>query len=592
MPKLKFEIEEITAYINREWDHIYHQECVDEAQKMAVHADGKYPTKLIEERRPNEPLEVKEYREKIWIAKTKPTFTRVYNSLQKIRRSSDWSIKYPEQQLAGITDKESLEAYCEKDFPYFASVTNWVFQVMLRYYLIDPNGVVMLMPLETDVKANERVKPFPYIFDSCFVIDFVPEDYAVLKNPTGCKYKSGKSWVVGESYYFVTTTSIERWDQVSAKRKFELVMSYEHNLNELPVIPWKGSMVCHHGSYMKYESRIAGMLPELDEAVREYSDLQAAKVLHIYPERWEYTQNECTKCKGLGERRETDPSGNFVTSECTTCQGRGYIAAGPYSKIMVRPVQGLEGAQQIPNPPAGYVEKDVEIIKLQEAGIEAHIYSALAAVNMEFLANAPLTTSGISKAEDRDEAGNTASSVAEDIVAFMDYMYDIIARYRYQYQYPNKIQELLPSIAVPEKFDLITATDIGEQMKLAKDANANPTTINAMQVEYAHKKFAQEPKVRDMVALTIKLDPLAGIIEGDKMIRLSNKGISQLTYIISSNIQKFVQQALEDDPKFADKPTKDQKVIIETMAQELLTEQEAEREKLLDGVQPDSEANF
>lgn len=593
--KLEFTAEEIRYYMDGKMDHHYYKECVAEAKKLEVHADGSYPECLIDERRPNEPEEVKAYRKKIWVPKTKPAFTRVYNSIQKIRRSSDWSIRYPNVKLARINEKETLEEYCEKQYPYFTSITNWVFQAMLRKYLIDPNGVALVFPLELQVAKNEYIKPFPLLFGSCDVVDFVPEDYAVLKDPVGCKYKVGNNWYDGFSYWFATTKKIYRYDQVNAKGKADLVIDYDHGLISLPVIPWKGSMIGNYGHYLRYESRLAGMIPELDEAAREYSDLQAGKVLHIYPERWEYTQNECISCKGKGQTTNPlwEPGSSFpCDTTCTSCQGRGYVAAGPYSKIMVRPIQGLEaGGQQIPLPPAGFVEKDVEIIKLMDAGVEQHIYNALAAVNMEFLANSPLATSGVSKAEDKYEAGNTVHSIAEDIVSFMDSLYDITAQYRYMVQYPNEIEEMLPVIAVPEKFDLVTSNDIGLQMKLAKEANANPTTINAMQVEYAHKKFQQEPEIRDRVALTIKLDPLAGLTEDEKMGRLSNKGITQLTYIISSNIQAFVQTAVDKDKDFASKTLEQQQAVITAMAQQIIDDQEAKILSLTNGVQPNTETD-
>lgn len=587
--RLDFTDEEVIGYINGQFNYCYYDDCVKEAKRMAIHADGDYPGCLIEERRPNEPQDVKDYRFKIWVPKTKPTFTRVYNSLQKIRRSSDWSVRYKDEEFSRIPEGETLEDYCEKNYPFFTSLTNWVFQVMLRKYLIDSNGAVMVMPMSFERPENEFYKPIPYVFGCEDVIDLVPEDYAVLRNPVGCKYKAGKSWEDGESYFFVTSTRLQRFDQVNGKRRFQEVLNYEHNLGVLPVIPWKGSLVCNYGPHMKYESRIAGMIPELDEAVREYSDLQAAKVLHTYPERWEFAQNECLKCKGKGQAREII-NGSPCDVTCETCEGRGYVATGPYSKIMVRPVQGLEAGQQVPTPPAGYVEKDVEIIKLQEAGVEQHIYNALAAVNMEYLANSPLATSGVSKAEDKYEAGNMAHSVAEDIVSLMDSVYEVTAKWRYGLLYPsNEIEEMLPVVAVPEKFDLVTSNDIGAQLKIAQEGKANPTTINAIQVEYAHKKFQQEPKVRDMVALTIKLDPLAGILEEDKMSRLSNKGITQLTYIVSSNIQEFVQQAVEEDSEFIFKDLTEQKKVITGMAQKILDEQEAKRQELINGVQQDNQ---
>lgn len=593
MAKRLFDDLEVRNYIKGSLNHYFYKETVESEEKIRIHADGCYPKCIIEERRPNEPEEVKCYREKIWIPKTKPTFTRVYNSLQKIRRSSDWFIKYPTEQFPRIAEGETLEDYCEKKFPYFQSVTNYIFQAILREYLIDANGGVLILPMDKEVQENEFVRPFPAIVHSCYILDYVEDDYCVLENPTGCKY--GSESKTGKSYWFITKETIIQYDQVNAKGSYSVVWEYQHNLGTLPFIKWKGALVACNSCYFKYESRIAGMIPELDEAAREYSDVQAAKVLHIYPERWEFTQNECTSCKGTGKRRNSswypdcDPSIPCDVT-CDTCKGVGYVSAGPYSKIMVRPIQGLEaGGTQIPTPPAGYVEKDVEIVKVMEESVSKHLYDALAAINFEFLTESPIAQSGVAKSQDRDEAGNTANSIAEDIVAFMDQVYRVIARYRYGLLYSiEEIETMLPVINVPEKFDLVTANDIADSLKMAKDSKINPQILNAIEIEYAHKKFSQEPEIRDMVYLTLSLDPLAGVSEEDKMSRLSNKGITQLTYIISSNIQEFVQQAIEDDPDFAEKELSDQKEVIKAMAQAILDEQSAMK-TVMNGVQPDNE---
>lgn len=577
MPKLIFSLPEVKEFVSGRRFSVYKKTCEDLSEKLAVHADGIYPKHLINCRRPNEPQEVQDYREKIWIPKTKPTFTKVYNSLQKIRRSSEWIPKYKDlDKFTRVPEGEDLETYCEKEYPFFTSMTNWIFQAVLRPYLIDANGGALVLPIN-DPAEGDLLKPFPIIFRSCEILEYVEEDYVVLVDHDGCRYwkNRGTEYVTGKTYYFVTTQNIFKYDQQNDKGDYSLVRDYAHGLGVLPFVKWKGMLVDYNTFCAVYESRIAGMVPELDEAVREYSDLQAAKVMHMYPERWEFTQNECTTCKGTGKRR--NPS--FVeggTAPCdVTCDRctNGYVVAGPYSKILVRPATGMEAAstQNIPMPPAGFIEKDVEIIRIQEESIAGHLYSALAAINFEFLVAAPTNQSGIAKAEDRDEAGNTSHSIAEDIVAFMDSIYYLTAKYRYSVQYPDDddIRAMVPMVPVPEKFDLVTATDIAESLKIAKDSKANPVILNAMEIEFAQKKFAMEPMIRDLLSLTLALDPLAGLTEDDKMTRLSNKGITNLTYIISSNIQEFVQRAMAEDPDFADKDIEAQKDVIDRYAAEV-----------------------
>lgn len=575
--------EELKLYFTGDRKHFYYKKSVDNCADFKTHADGCYPEKLIDERRPNEPLEVKDYRKQIWVAKTKPTFWRIISSLSKIRRSPDWSIKYPadsQSKFAKIREGETLEDYCEKNFPYFESFTNWLFSVCLKPYLTDPNGVVLIWPLTTDVAPTNFLQPYPVIFECCEVVEFEAEDHAVLNDPAGCYYTVRKhnreSQEKGKAYYVVDSVSIQKYEQVDAKGTMNMAMDYQHGLGYMPCFKL-GSVICEsQGNEYLYESRISGILPELNEAVREYSDLQAAKVLHVYPEKWQYTSNECTTCKGTGQRPNPSwfqgcDSSILSQIECHTCKGIGYVSAGPYAIQLVKPVSAIEGVKQIPTPPAGYVEKDVEIVKLMEDSVRQHIYDGLSAINFQELAEVPLSESGVAKAVDRDEQNNTIHAIAEDLVKIMDRSYGIIADYRYMHLYTfEEIGEMLPAIAVPEKYDLFSISNLQADLKNAKDTKLNPVIQNAMEVDYAGKLFNNDSSVRDLVALTIKLDPLPNITEDEKMSRLSNKGILPQSYIISSNITEFVQRAMDEDKDFVSKPLKDQKAVMMKYADEVL----------------------
>lgn len=585
MPKIQFTQAEIDEITKEKLFHPFYQKSKGIAEKMRVHADGLYPEKIIWERRPNEPQEVMDYRKKIFTAKTKPTFSKIFSSLKKIRRSSDWSIRYSKKdEFPKIVEGETLEDYCEYHYPGFTSLTNWVFTLMMRKYLIDPNAVVYVAPMSTQIEETAFLQPIAQVFDSEMVIDFVEGDYAVLLNPTGAIYYSGNKPVRGKRYIICTTQQILIYDQVNGKLQFTLSGQYDHGLGILPAFKLKGTIIDQVDNSYLYESTIAGIIPELDEAVREYSDLQAAKVLHIYPERWEISQHECTNCKGTRKRPNpafTGPGcGCEPQIDCDKCNN-GYVVSGPYSKIVVKPA-GM-GEQNIPTPPAGYVEKDVEIVKLMEQGIEGHIYSALAAINFQFLDQTPLNESGKAKEVDKDELNNTVHSIAEDIVSAMDNIYKIIAYYRYKNLYAfDMIDDMLPKVAVPEKFDLLSSNLTQGELKIAKESKSNPVIISALEEAYASTRFNTDPEIRDRLVLILKLDPLPNISEDDKMSRLSNKGITLESYVISSNIQSFVQRAMEEEKGFEDLELKKQKEVMLKYAKEIIDSNESEKIEVSD----------
>lgn len=68
------------------------------------------------------------------------------------------------------------------------------------------------------------------------------------------------------------------------------------------------------------------------------------------------------------------------------------------------------------------------------------------------------------------------------------------------------------------------------------------------------------------------------------MSRLSNKGITEEAYIISSNIQDFVRRAIEEDPQFAEKEVKDQRAKMLEYAEEVQEANEVQVEEIDTGL--------
>lgn len=553
LPPKIFTPQELRAYFNGDIKNFFYTQCKEKYEEFLPHSDGKNPEKIIDKQRPNEPDIVKAFRLSIWEPITKPSFSRVVNSLSKIRRSSDWAIVYPNDTFDKIVDGEELQEYCEAHFPYFTSITNWVFNVLLKQYLIDSNAVLLVAPLVTEVQETEYLRPFPNIYNCCDVIDFKAEEYAILNIASGCVYYDAKGRPqVGKSMYVINTMSILRYDQIDNKNNFALSLEYNHNLGWMPAFRLGGIICKSEQNSFLYESRINGMLPNLNEAIAEYTDLQAGKRLNIYPERWEFTQHECPKCKGTGQLVNPNwKDGDALEIrqiKCGNCHN-GYIPSGPYSKLLIRPAD--LGQQALPTPPAGYIEKDINIIKLMDESVDKHIYKALAAINFQFLEQTPLNQSGTAKEVDKEELNNTVHAIAEDIIAIMDKLYKAIAYYRYITIYTaQEVDQMLPTIPVPEHFDLISSQYMQDEIKRAREAKMNPLLVSGMEVEFSAKRFAQEPDMNKVMRLVHILDPLPGSTVEEKMAMSANKTITRENNIISDNLVWYVRRALFENQDF------------------------------------------
>jgi hypothetical protein len=564
MPKTVFTAEELASYFDASFKSDIQEKAKEFERDLRVHADGEFPEKIISKTRPNESVEVFEYRKSIWKSKTKPAFGKVFNSLQKIRRSSDWSVQYPAQQSSKIPEGETLEDYANEFYPRFESVEKYMFNVWLREYLIDANAVCAVFPGENPQDETDFKTPVAEIFNSELVIFFRADDFCILKNPLGTTFVENGSTLQGESFYILTTQSYLKYDQVNSKREFSLVADASHNFGYMPAWKLGGVLVKTFDGELLYESKVAGMLPELDEAVREYSDLQAAVIMNIFPERWEMATAECPECHGTG--KITNATSGTGYDQCSKCSGVGYQPVSPFAKTLVKPA---EVGQQIAIPPVGYIDKPVEIVELQDRRVNKHIFDALAAINMEFLAETPLSESGISKEVDRDETNNFVNSVAEDLVNSMELILYYIARLRYGVQHgEEEVDEMQPKISIPKHFDIFSIKYDEEELASAKTNKLNPVLINAMEVSYATKKFSSEPNVQKKLIAVLTLDPLANVSEDDKAMRLSNNGISQEDYILSCNINSFVERAIAENQDFLElDPVKQKEILMKYVAE-------------------------
>ena len=244
--------------------------------------------------------------------------------------------------------------------------------------------------------------------------------------------------------------------------------------------------------------------------------------------------------------------------------------------IMVKPP--IPGQANVPTPPAGEIPKQIDIIKLQNERVHDHIYRALASINMEFLAEVPLSQSGTAKEVDKDELNNFVNSVAEDIIAILDKMYHFINLYRNKILIGNtdELMAQLPVISVPERYDIISGIYLLDELQRAKTAGLNASIIKNMEIEYANKKFNYDPQVKDSMELVYLLDPFPAVSADDKMAMLMNKGITSVDYIISCNISQFVNRALMENKNFSSLTYSKQMEVLKSYADEIVKLNSAE----------------
>lgn len=508
---------------------------VKEYLNFQIYSDNEYPKELIDKQRPNEQLEVKAYRKEIYQPVFSEVFDRVLNALGKIFRSDGFFLKYPNQaDFTKIADSEKLDVYLTNHFTHSKSLMNWCAQVAMKQYIIDANGVCIIWANETE-DATEYKKPLPYIVNVDRILYYF-EGHSIIYN--------------GEErneYYSLDAFSWSKWKQ-NKSGKIVLEEQIVHGLGIMPAFTLGGIVESEEKLGREYESRFKAMLPWLNVATIEFSDLQAEITMHMHSKEWAYQDAQCPDCRGTGyglnKQNEKVPCTN------TKCKG-GYVGHSPYDIIRVRPAQTMMGETSAPIPPGGYIQKQTEIARLQAERIDAHRYRALSAVNMQFLEQAPLNQSGVAKAYDRDETNNTFYGVATDLAQIMEKTAYFVAKWRYNLIYDDTtIKSMCPICVVPNTFDIVGAQYLLDEVKQSKESNLNDSVVAQIEIEYIRKRFPNNVKMQNELIDSYSLDPMSGLTEDEKALLISNKGATKQDYIISTYISDFINRAYSEYKDF------------------------------------------
>jgi len=522
------------------------------------YSDKVYPAPLIDEQRPNEQKNIKEYRKKVYQPVFSEVFDRVLNALNKISRSDGFFLKYPDQsQFTKIAEGEKLQDYLTKEFTASKSLMNWSFQVALKQYIIDANGVVIIWADDVQ-EATEYKKPKPYIVNITDIL-YHFEGVSLL-------YRGEDS---RDTWYSLDAI---RWAKWRKDNKGNVVLLEEkfHGLGVMPAFTLGGIVEEQEELGREYESRFKAMLPWLNVATVEFSDLQAEITMHMHSKEWAYQDEQCGTCRGMGY--ELNKQNEKVPCSNTSCKG-GYVGHSPFDIIRVRPAVGSMGEVPAPIPPGGYIQKQTEIARLQAERIDAHRYRALGAVNMQFLEQVPAAQSGVAKAYDRDETNNTFYGVATDMAQIMEKTAYFVAKWRYSLIYDNAtIKSMCPICVVPNTFDIVGAQYLLDEVKLSKESKLNDSVISQIEIEFIKKRFPNDVNLQNILIGSYELDPMSGLTEDEKALIKSNRGATQQDYIISNNISDFIQRANSEASDFNTLDRQKQYAILTKYADEKIAE--------------------
>lgn len=511
---------------------------------------------LIGENRPEESTDSQAYtyRKKTYKPITKSTVNQVLNELQKITRSSDWQVKFTDDAPMGV---DSLKDYF-KSYPRWGDFTTFVQMVLVKMICSDPNALMVVAPVYGETEDDSLLpEPVVSFYHSRCVLDYSEDNYAICYD----KKKDVYCIFTKESYREVKKkTNEDRTMSLVAT----LSVDYAKPLKVLNVKKLKGIYMKSDEGMVLYDSFISPMLPYLDKAARESSDLDASTVRAMFPQAWQWAGLNCTTCNGVGKVARM---GQQTT--CSSCGGLGSIAHSPSQVITIK-ADRLAGDQQLPIPPKGFIEPSVAIIELQRTSIRDHKFDALASLNFHFLDRTPLNESGKAKEVDQESLHNSIQKMAENLVENAKWIARATLEMRYSAWMSSTgvsvdaLEKMLPEIPVPEDFSIITAEAYLGELEKAKMSGVSISTKKEIEREFIRKRWRNDEREKKRCMAYIDLNPAYGIEIGQ--IGLIEMDV--LDKVIAINIISFVDKAIDEEKYFLDMERSEQLELMASYAEE------------------------
>lgn len=541
-----------------------YKECLQYNSKIEQLVDAEQAMHALMRRHPSEDEWVFEHRKRNFRCITKAEFNAVLTNIAKIQRNNNFLVSY-KPDPARIREGERLQDYCERNFPQFDSIQNWLWSYLLRNYLKSPNDIIAIEPLSYDVATDEFLQPMPVIIDAKYVAMFDSQNQICVVLTYDSNYSRG-----GKRVRIYNETQILEYQQVD-NANYQLTFEHTHNFGYMPVFRL-GGVVSDDGKDV-YESVIGSLAEYWIEALLEYSDLQGAMAQHCYPEKWQYSNDNCRVCSGTGTHYNEATKTN---STCNNCKGKGVIA-GVYAMHLVKPGNIVEGQPII--PPAGYISKELESTRLLREEIEKNIYKGYCAINMQHLAQVPAAQSGIAKAIDRDDLNTFLHSVATHLANnILSVCYYFISKWRYSALLSEaEIVDYQPIISIASQFDISSTNMILGEIKAAVEASVSTGTLRGLMVNYANKLYEGDVAQQQISELEINLNPLLNKTTDEVAMLQSGGTITQVTAIIYSNIADFVRKAYYSNSNYFSMAYQQQYEILIGYANEVIAQNNKQR---------------
>lgn len=546
-------------------------EWVKIRERMIVHTRGVKPTKLIDQRRPQEPDDIKNYRIANHRAITKDGINHGIDSVQRTLISSNYV----------ITPAPSTEKFIkEKRFSVFEDEAVYeplpfkqlIIEHLSRIKYDDPNGFLVWMPVHPtdknkiplETSPTEKIDIEPYIVDSYRVRDVSIEHltFEALKKWKWeyLDYQNKKNFREDAYYFVITKEAIYRllpyWDKAAKKVKYKEEVYYDMGLSEqgtdkqksfkfLPAKVLGGNLTMNEKNEKFFESFFQSYAEFGDECIMAFQDDVAVRTRTAFPF-ISAKGDKCPTCKGA--KKIQSEEGSKVT--CHTCHGEGnIISLSPYGIHYRKEPANNDNPEWTKAPFVTFDSPDINILDFSFKAWQRFLELAKESINLVFTKEAQ---SGVAKEIDREEKTDMLFKISNNDFDLIKFSLDCIEAYLEPFASARKANVVIP----PTTFQIKSQFTLVEELKQMMDSDAPQPFIITTSNQIAEKIYGGDVRQKKIVEVLSVWDVLFAMDDSD-ITQLKNTSAVQtkdiirhihgyaILYVMSQNA-KFVTQTISE----------------------------------------------
>lgn len=551
---------------------------VELRNRMLVHAElDKKPYDMMKKRGPYEDVLQFEYREKNWQSITMPYFMGALSELNRIMNPSNYAIQWDKSM-------DKAREYFYDEVPLFGSITAFFEQIVLVQKIIDPNALLVVKPYYLPTKEYEgengpelifddqqEIPVFPCVVECTKVIDYMQGRFAMIQLDEKSPVMHGNKKVMqGLVFEFYDTENIYRIVQVGVKNEwtFETSVYYPHNLGYLPCEKLKG-IPFQQDLHVYFQSYFINAIPHLDTALYENSNLDMAVVTQVYPQRSEYV-DKCDEPECEGGWIKSYVQEKEHRTPCSKCKGTGTISnVGPMMVKQVSVGNSFVGEDKDASkyfPGVAYTAPPAEPLEFLWKKINRGVEQAFSFLGVNIsISDVKGSETALGKQIDREKLFAFLMGISPEFFDLIEFTIKAMGEMRYS-------DFIVPKVVAPTSFAIRSEEDLTMELIEGKKANLPDIALREIVKEFMGKRFSNLKDVEPVINLAFSVDRFITCNKIDMATTQAQGNCMLWEVVLHDSIYTFIDNILQTDDSFFDKPIEEQKKALIDQAKALAAE--------------------